>query len=94
MMDLHYENDMFHPETKLFPPHNIEGTAGRELYGKIKAFYNNISGNSNIHYLNKRRYDSFYGTPLDSLLRERNIKDIEIVGVCTDICILHCCFSL
>lgn len=62
---------------------------GRELYGKIKAFYNNISGNSNIHYLNKRRYDSFYGTPLDSLLRERNIKDIEIVGVCTDICILH-----
>lgn len=38
MMDLHYENDMFHPETKLFPPHNIEGTAGRELYGKIKAF--------------------------------------------------------
>ena len=25
-------------ETKLFPPHNIEGTAGRELYGKIKAF--------------------------------------------------------
>ena len=71
MMDLHYENDMFHPETKLFPPHNIEGTAGRELYGKIKAFYNNISGNSNIHYLNKRRYDSFYGTPLDSLLREK-----------------------
>ena len=93
MMDLHYENDMFHPETKLFPPHNIEGTRGRELYGKIKAFYNNISGNSNIHYLNKRRYDSFYGTPLDSLLRERNIKDIEIVGVCTDICILHTAVS-
>ena len=66
---------------------------GRELYGKIKAFYNNISGNSNIHYLNKRRYDSFYGTPLDSLLRERNIKDIEIVGVCTDICILHTAFQ-
>ena len=92
MMDLHYENDMFHPETKLFPSHNIEGTAGRELYGKIKAFYNNISGNSNIHYLNKRRYDSFYGTPLDSLLREK-YKDIEIVGVCTDICILHTAVS-
>lgn len=93
MMDLHYENDMFHPETQLFPPHNIEGTAGRELYGKIKTFYNNFSGNSNIHYLNKRRYDSFYRTPLDSLLRERNIKDIEIVGVCTDICILHTAVS-
>ena len=78
MMDLHYENDMFHPETKLFPPHNIEGTAGRELYGKIKAFYNNISGNSNIHYLNKRRYDSFYGTPLDSLLREKYKKILKL----------------
>ena len=37
---------------------------------RLKPF-NNISGNSNIHYLNKRRYDSFYGTPLDSLLREK-----------------------
>ena len=26
-------------------------------------------------------------------MRERNIKDIEIVGVCTDICILHCCLA-
>ncbi|MFJ7666239.1 cysteine hydrolase family protein [Lysinibacillus sp. NPDC097195] len=24
--DLHEENDPFHPETKLFPPHNIRGT--------------------------------------------------------------------
>ena len=33
----------------------------------------------NVHYLDKTRYDSFYGTPLDSLLRERQINDIEIV---------------
>ena len=26
MMDLHFEEDPYHPETKLFPPHNIEGT--------------------------------------------------------------------
>ena len=78
MMDLHYENDMFHPETKLFPPHNIEGTAGRNYMVRLKAFYNNISGNSNIHYLNKRRYDSFYGTPLDSLLREKYKKILKL----------------
>ena len=23
MMDLHFEEDPYHPETKLFPPHNI-----------------------------------------------------------------------
>ena len=34
-MDRHDEGDTFHPETKLFPPHNIAGTAGRELYGKL-----------------------------------------------------------
>ena len=52
-------------------PHNIEAQQDVNYMVRLKAFYNNISGNSNIHYLNKRRYDSFYGTPLDSLLREK-----------------------
>lgn len=38
MMDLHDLNDMSHPESKLFPPHNIRGTEGRELYGAVKKF--------------------------------------------------------
>lgn len=29
----------FHPETRLFPPHNIVGTPGRELYGGVKTTY-------------------------------------------------------
>ncbi|AMY06723.1 cysteine hydrolase [Staphylococcus condimenti] len=93
MMDLHYENDENHPESKLFPPHNIEGTPGRELYGKVKDVYDKIKNHNNVHFLDKRRYDSFFGTPLDSLLRERDIKEIEIVGVCTDICVLHTAVS-
>ena len=28
-IDAHDENDAFHPESKLFPPHNIKGTSGR-----------------------------------------------------------------
>ena len=28
-IDAHEENDVFHPESKLFPPHNIIGTSGR-----------------------------------------------------------------
>ena len=86
LMDLHYEN-------KLFPNHNIHQTPGRELYSEVGRLYNSIKDQMNVHYLDKTRYDSFYGTPLDSLLRERQINDIEIVGVCTDICILHTAVS-
>ncbi|MFW3612923.1 cysteine hydrolase family protein [Staphylococcus caprae] len=92
-MDLHYENDQYHPETQLFPPHNIYGTEGRNLYGKVGSLYQTIKDNTHVHYLDKTRYDSFYGTSLDSLLRERNIKNVEIVGVCTDICVLHTAIS-
>ena len=34
--DLHEEDDPYHPESELFPPHNIRGTKGRELYGSVK----------------------------------------------------------
>ena len=30
-IDAHDENDAFHPESKLFPPHNIKGTSGRNF---------------------------------------------------------------
>ncbi|MCE4976257.1 cysteine hydrolase [Staphylococcus hominis] len=93
MMDLHFEEDPYHPETKLFPPHNIEGTSGRQLYGKVKSFFDKYKNEDTVHYLDKRRYDSFYGTALDSLLRERHIDTVEIVGVCTDICVLHTAIS-
>ncbi|PTU87337.1 isochorismatase [Staphylococcus pasteuri] len=93
MMDLHYENDDFHPESKLFPPHNIEGSEGRQLYGEVGNLYESIKTQNNVHFLDKTRYDSFYGTPLDSLLRERNVNKVEIVGVCTDICVLHTAIS-
>ena len=38
-IDGHEENDKFHPENKLFPPHNINGTKGRDLYGKLGERY-------------------------------------------------------
>ena len=35
-----HTHDKFSPEYKLFPPHNIIGTSGQELYGKIKTCRN------------------------------------------------------
>ena len=85
--DLHEENDPYHPETKLFPPHNIRGTAGRKLYGKVGETY--AAYNEKVLWLDKTRYSAFAGTNLALLLKERNIEEIHLVGVCTDICILH-----
>lgn len=93
LMDLHYLHDIHHPESKLFPPHNIVDTSGRELYGKVGKLYETIKAQPNVHFIDKTRYDSFFGTPLDSLLRERSINQVEIVGVCTDICVLHTAIS-
>lgn len=89
--DLHYENDPYHPESKLFPPHNIKGTAGRELYGRVKDTYEKYK--NQCISIDKTRYSSFVGTNLHQLLQERGIHEIGIVGVCTDICVLHTAVS-
>ena len=85
--DLHIENDPYHPETKLFPPHNIVGTAGRELYGEVKVIYE--QNKERCLSLDKTRYSSFVGTVLETYLKERSINELHLVGVCTDICVLH-----
>lgn len=87
--DLHKENDPYHPETKLFPPHNIENTEGRKLFGKIQNIYDQINHLDEVITLDKTRYSAFTGTRLELILRERQIDEIFLVGVCTDICILH-----
>src|SRR5690625_169688 len=88
-IDAHIEDDELHPETKLFPPHNIVGTKGMELYGSLKPLYEKHKNDSNVYYFKKTRYSAFAGTDLEIKLRERNIMEIHIVGVCTDICVLH-----
>ena len=88
-VDLHNENDSFHPETKLFPPHNIEGTAGRNLYGKLENYYTQIAKHPNVYWMDKTRYSAFAGTDLEIKLRERGVDEVHLVGVCTDICVLH-----
>lgn len=85
--DIHYENDPYHPETKLFPPHNIAGTAGRELYGTVKEVYEKYK--NDVISFDKTRYSSFAGTNLHQLLTERGVTEVHLVGVCTDICVLH-----
>ncbi|MEC0235910.1 cysteine hydrolase [Paenibacillus kribbensis] len=86
-VDLHEEKDPYHPESKLFPPHNIRGTEGRHLYGKLQPLYEKQS--DSIYWLDKTRYSAFAGTDLELRLRERGILEVHLIGVCTDICVLH-----
>lgn len=89
LIDEHFENDPHHPESKLFPDHNITGTEGRKLYGDLETLYQSIKEGDNVEYFDKTRYSAFVGTNLELKLRERNIQEVHIVGVCTDICVLH-----
>ncbi|MFP5115441.1 cysteine hydrolase family protein [Bacillaceae bacterium C204] len=88
-IDVHDREDEFHPETKLFPPHNLRGTAGRDLFGALKEVYKMNSQLEHVAFMDKTRYSAFAGTDLEMKLRERGIKEVHLVGVCTDICVLH-----
>lgn len=88
-VDVHDRDDQYHPETPLFPPHNIRGTMGRDLFGNLQKVYEKYKENENVTYMDKTRYSAFAGTDLELKLRERGINEVHLVGVCTDICVLH-----
>lgn len=88
-IDVHDKGDEYHPETKLFPPHNLRSTAGRDLFGALKIIYDQNKENENVAFFDKTRYSAFAGTNLEIKLRERGITEVHLVGVCTDICVLH-----
>lgn len=93
--DIHEEGDPYHPESRLFPPHNIKGSPGRALYGKVGSAVESLlaemgdEARRRMHFIDKTRYSAFAGTDLDLRLRERGIEELHLVGVCTDICVLH-----
>ncbi|MDR2602547.1 MAG: cysteine hydrolase [Spirochaetaceae bacterium] len=86
--DSHEKNDVFSPEHKLFPPHCIAHTPGRELFGATGESIRNAPGDLLLH-IDKTRYSAFAGTPLDLKLRERGTTNLYLAGVCSDICVLH-----
>ncbi|MFT8401567.1 MAG: isochorismatase family cysteine hydrolase [Lentilactobacillus diolivorans] len=87
--DVHTPNDPYHPETKLFPPHNVRDTWGREFYDDLADWFKVNQDQAKVYMYDKTRYSAFAGTDLDLRLRERHIDTLHLVGVCTDICVLH-----
>lgn len=90
-VDVHEKDDPYHPETKLFPPHNLRDSSGRNQYGMLGKYYEEIKEgiNNQVDWIDKTRYSAFCGTDIELRLRARNITELHLVGVCTDICVLH-----
>lgn len=82
--DSHPPDDL---EFRLFPPHCLRGQPGAELLPGFAV-------RPGEHWLEKRRYSAFYGTALDDLLRENQIEEVHLCGVCTSICVMETCSDL
>ena len=77
--DWHSEDD---PEFKIWGRHAVANTWGAEIADELKPKDGDI-------LVKKLRYDAFYGTSLDHILRIKGIKNLVIVGTVANICVLH-----
>ena len=85
--DCHLDGDegKDHPESKLFPPHAIKGTKGRDNVTQDAI----DNSKAKVIYIDKTMYSAFNGTKLQKILKKNKIYKIYLAGVCTDICVMH-----
>ncbi len=76
--DSHDKDDK---EFERFPAHAITNSWGSDVIDALTPL-----GNESIVY--KKRYSGFFGTELDEKLRVWAPEEIEVVGVCTSICVM------
>jgi nicotinamidase-related amidase len=77
--DWHTKDDL---EFKIWGEHAVQNTWGSEIVDELKPNENDI-------IIKKLRYDAFYGTSLDHILRINNIQNLIITGTVANICVLH-----
>ncbi len=77
--DWHDEDD---PEFKIWPRHAVAGTWGAEIVAELAP-------RPGEKVVKKLRYDGFYGTPLEHLLRLAGVRTLVVVGTVANICVLH-----
>lgn len=76
--DNHAEDDR---EFKMFPKHCVKGSVESEIIDELKPFKGRV--------IPKTRYSGFYNTSLEDVLKEIAPEKVTVVGVCTDICVMH-----
>ena len=78
LQDAHDEDDK---EFEKFPKHCVSGSWGSIIIDELKPL-------PTEKVIPKKRYSGFYGTDLDGVLKKAGVEDIEVVGVCTSICVM------
>lgn len=77
--DWHGEDD---PEFDIWPAHAKQETWGAELVDGLEPHENDTR-------IRKLRYDAFYGTSLDHILRGWGVEHVIVAGTVANICVLH-----
>ena len=84
-----YSNDAFQPAEvpidhhfKLHGVHAVKGTSGAEVYDLIAPTEKDF-------IIEKKLYDGFYNTRLDSVLRELQVNTVMVTGTWTNCCVMH-----
>jgi len=75
--DKHRDGD---PEWRIWPEHAREGSWGWEIVDELAPAPDDV-------VLRKPRYDAFYGTPLDHLLRLWDVDTLVMCGTVANICV-------
>lgn len=78
LQDSHDRNDK---EFEKFPQHCVSGTWGSQI---IQA----LAPMPGEKVVSKKRFSGFYGTELETILTQADIGAVEVVGVCTSICVM------
>lgn len=85
-LDTHFDNYMETAEGKKLPvPHCIAGTPGHHIN---KEVFDAMMSRKNLDEVSTLRKYTFGSTVLPELIRNVGYDYIELVGLCTDICVV------
>ncbi|MGQ9513134.1 cysteine hydrolase family protein [Thermodesulfitimonas sp.] len=68
-------------EFRAFPPHCLRGSWGAAIIPELIP----REGDFVVY---KTRFDAFFGTELEELLRKLSVAELCLTGVCTSICVM------
>ncbi|NLA59252.1 MAG: cysteine hydrolase [Firmicutes bacterium] len=87
-LDTHLEDDA---EFAKFPPHCLKDSWGHELIPELRELVSEETADQ-VYFVEKSRYSAFYKTELEDYLglaedsTRKPVDQVELVGVCTNIC--------
>jgi len=82
LADAHAEDDL---EFERFPKHCVDGTDGAKIIAELDDAAWLYDGSMIIQ---KTRYSGFYKTGLDYMLKSYGPDLVEVIGLCTSICVM------